>query len=191
MLYWIYFLLLVPLNMILPASWGNENSYIENFQLVCLVTSAITCYRYSNVELKNWGGGQKDLCYSGILFFFLLIMREISWGRALLLHPDGSIYQYSEMGLYGKLVHPMVGILIALLLLFLYKSMFWKIFILIKFPVKSFILLMLFVIMSWIAEKCTLGIFHGNLSEELAELGVYFMMYNLTRDFLRKISIKE
>lgn len=133
---------------------------------------------------------RRPCCYAGTLFFFLLTMREISWGRVLLTHPDGRIYQYSEMGLYGQMVHPLVCILIALLLVLLYRSKFWKIFGLIKFPIKSFILLMLFVLMSWIGEKGEISIFHGNLSEELAELGVYLMMCKLTRDSLRNLHTK-
>lgn len=189
--YLIYFLLLIPLNMILPASWGEENSVVENIQLVCLIAAAIMCYRYRNAELKYWGGSQKALCYAGTLFFFLLTMREISWGRVLLLHPDGRIYQYSEMGLYGQMVHPLVCILIALLLVLLYRSKFWKIFGLIKFPIKSFILLMLFVLMSWIGEKGEISIFHGNLSEELAELGVYLMMCKLVHTTFYELHSKH
>lgn len=182
--YLIYFLLLIPLNTILPASWGDENSVVENIQLICLIAAAIMCYRYRNESLKYWGGSQKALCYAGTLFFFLLTMREISWGRAFLLHPNGRIYQYSEMGLYGQMVHPLVCVLIALLLVLLYRSKFWKIFSLIKFPVKPFILLLLFVLMSWIGEKGHIDIFHGELAEELSELGVYIMMVCLVNNYL-------
>lgn len=174
--------------MMLPVSWGEENSVVENIQLVCLIAAAIMCYRYRNVELKNWGGSQRALCYAGILFFFLLTMREISWGRAFLLHPDGRTYQYSEMGLYGQLVHPLVCILIVLLLVLLYKSQFWKIFRLIKFPVKSFLLLVLFILMSWIGEKGEISIFHGVLAEELSELGVYLMMVCLVSNCLELLN---
>lgn len=44
-------------------------------------------------------------------------MREISWGRVFFTNPDGGTIQYSQMGLYGKLVHTLVGILIVTMLI--------------------------------------------------------------------------
>lgn len=190
MMYWIYLFLLIPLNMILPISWGDENGVIENIQLVCLIVTSIICYRHRNIVLRNWGGSKTALCYAGALFFFLLTMREISWGRALLLHPDGSIYQYSEMGLYGQLVHPMVGILLFLLIYLLYQAKIWVAIRTIKFPTSSFIMLMLFILMSWIGEKGSVDIFHGELAEELSELGVYIMMYKLVNNYFTNLCKK-
>lgn len=188
---WIYLLLLIPLNMVLPSSWGDENSVIENIQMVCLITSGIMCYRYRNVKLVQWNGSQKALCYAGALYFFLLSMREISWGRALILHPDGSTYQYSEMGLYGQLVHPMVAVLLVMLIYLLYRAKLWNLLRILKFPTKSFLLLLLYILMSWIGEKGSISMFHGELAEELAELGVYYMMFYLVRDSLEKLRIKD
>lgn len=190
MMYWIYLFLLIPLNMILPISWGDENGVIENIQLACLIVTSIICYRHRNIVLRNWGGSQTALCYAGALFFFLLTMREISWGRALLLHPDGGIYQYSEMGLYGQLVHPMVGILLFLLIYLLYQAKIWVVIRTLKFPTSSFIMLMLFILMSWIGEKGSVDIFHGELAEELSELGVYIMMYTLVNNYFTNLCKK-
>lgn len=90
--------------------------------------------------------------------------------------------QYSEMGLYGKLVHPMVAALIAVLLALLYRAKIWRALRLVKLPLKSFILLLLFVLMSWVGEKANFTGFHGQVGEELAEFGAYMMMYYLVRD---------
>lgn len=188
---WIYFLLLLPLNTILPSSWGDENSVIENIQMICLIASGIMCYRYRDVKLTQWNGNQKALCYAGSLYFFLLSMREISWGRALILHADGSTYQYSEMGLYGQLVHPLVCVLLVLIVYLLYRAKLWNILRILQIPYKSFTLLLLFILVSWIGEKGSIDIYHGELAEELAELGVYFMMYYLIRDSLEKLRIKD
>lgn len=188
---WIYFLLLIPLNMVLPSSWGAENSVVENIQMICLIASGIMCYRYLDVKLVQWNGSQKALCYAGTLYFFLLAMREISWGRALILHPDGSTYQYSEMGIYGQLVHPVVGILLALLMYLLYRAKLWNFMRILKFPTKYFILLLLYIFMSWLGENGSFSMFHGELAEELAELGVYSMMFYLVRDSLEKLRIKD
>lgn len=188
---WIYFILLIPLNKLLPSYWGQENGVIENIQLVCLMAGSIMCYQYIQARLIDWGGSKKALCWSGSVYFFLLAMREISWGRALILHSDGSTYQYSEMGIYGQLVHPLVALLILILIYLLYKAKLWKVLKSIKFPVKYFVLLLLYILMSWIGERGSISAFHGELAEELAELGVYFMMFYLVRDSMEKLRIKD
>lgn len=75
-------------------------------------------------------------------------MREISWGRVFFTNPDGGMIEYSQMGLYGKLVHPMVGILIVSMLILLYKARIWRMLKIVKIPVKSFSLLLLFIFFS-------------------------------------------
>ena len=109
-------------------------------------------------------------------------MREISWGRVFFTNPDGGMIQYSQMGLYGKLVHPMVGILIVSMLILLYKSRIWRILKIVKIPVKSFSLLLLFIFFSWVGERTNFTGFHGQVAEELAEFGAYMMMYVLVKD---------
>lgn len=106
------------------------------------------------------------------------------------MHPDGSTYQYSEMGLYGQLVHPLVGILLVVLMYLLYRAKGWRFIQVIEFPTKSFFLLLLFIFMSWLGEKGNFSVFHGELAEELAELGVYLMMVYLVNDSLKKQTSK-
>lgn len=114
-----------------------------------------------------------------MIYFFLLFMREISWGRTFFLNPDGSILQYSQMGLYGKMVHPIVSILIVTLISLLYRARICEILLKIVFPAKSFCLLLLFILAAWIAERTSCAFFHGEVAEELAEFGAYMMMFFL------------
>lgn len=86
------------------------------------------------------------------------------------------------MGLYGKLVHPMVGILILSMLILLYKARIWRMLNIVKIPVKSFSLLLLFIFFSWVGERTNFTGFHGQVAEELAEFGAYMMMYVLLKD---------
>ena len=79
-------------------------------------------------------------------------------------------------------MHPLVGCLIILLLILLYKARVWRIFRNIDFPLEGFLLLLLFVFGVWIAEKGNLLVFHGQVAEELAEFGAYMMMYFLLSD---------
>ena len=86
------------------------------------------------------------------------------------------------MGLYGKLVHPLVGILIVTMLILLYQARIWRVLLIAKLPVKSFTLLLLFIFFSWIGERTNFTGFHGQVAEELAEFGAYMMMYVLLKD---------
>ena len=86
------------------------------------------------------------------------------------------------MGLYGKLVHPMVAILIVSMLILLYKARIWRMLKIVKIPVKSFALLLLFIFFSWVGERTNFTGFHGQVAEELAEFGAYMMMYMLLKD---------
>ena len=52
----------------------------------------------------------------------------------------------------------------------------------VKIPVKSFSLLLLFIFFSWVGERTNFTGFHGQVAEELAEFGAYMMMYVLLKD---------
>lgn len=177
-----YFMLMFILQMILPEWVGEENGIIENLQLLWLAAGFAYCWRAKKSLYKDWLVNAKALWNAGMIYFFMLFMREISWGRVLLHNADGSMMQYRQMGLYGLLVHPLIGCLIILLLILLYKARVWRIFRHIDFPSIGFLLLLLFILGSWIAEKGNLLVFHGQVGEELAEFGAYMMMCFLLRD---------
>lgn len=99
------------LEAILPEWVGDENGIIENLQMLWLFGGMFYCIKAHSCKYTDWGGSSKALWKAGTIYFFLLIMREISWGRAFFTNADGGMIQYSQMGLYGKLVHPLVGIL--------------------------------------------------------------------------------
>lgn len=140
------------------------------------------CIKAHSCKYADWGGSSKALWKAGTIYFFLLIMREISWGRVFFTNPDGGMIQYSQMGLYGKLVHPIVGILIVNMLILLYKARIWRMLKIVKLPVKSFSLLLLFIFCSWVGERTNFTGFHGQVAEELAEFGAYMMMCILLKD---------
>lgn len=170
------------LEAILPEWVGNENGIIENLQMLCLIGGMFYCIKAHSYKYAYWGGSSKAFWKAGTIYFFLLIMREISWGRVFFTNPDGGMIQYSQMGLYGKLVHPMVGILILSMLILLYRARIWQMLKIVKIPVKSFSLLLLFIFFSWVGERTNFTGFHGQVAEELAEFGAYMMMYMLLKD---------
>ena len=179
---WIYFGLMFVLEALLPEWMGNENSVIENLQMLWFFAGIWYCYRMASAPMYDWGGKQSSLWYAGFLFFFLLAAREVSWGRALFYHADGRMYKYSDMGLYGQLVHPMVGGILVLILFLLWRGKIIAFFKSIKFPTMDFVLLVLFIFMGWLGEKANIALFHGMLAEELAEFGAYMMMFIIVRN---------
>ena len=86
------------------------------------------------------------------------------------------------MGLYGKLVHTLVGILIVTMLILLYQAHIWRVLLITKLPVKSFSLLLLFIFFFLVGERTNFTGFHGQVAEELAKSGAYIMMYMLLKD---------
>lgn len=187
---WLYFIFMFILAAILPEWMGDENGIIENLQLLWLLAGMYYCIQAHSRSFADWGGKPKALWNAGVIYFFLLIMREISWGRTFITMPDGSMIQYSQMGLYGKMVHPLVGLLIVSALVLLYRARIWKFLYLVKIPVKSFALLLLFIFFSWVGERTSFIYFHGQVAEELAEFGAYMMMYVLLCDAGRRAAAK-
>lgn len=189
-MYWIYFLILIPLCSILPISFGYENGVVETLQLVVLASCIVVIAYGCRLKLIEWQGNKNALCYAGVITFFLLIMREISWGRVLILRPDGSTSQYSDLGLYGQLVHPMIVILIVLALLLLYKARVWRVFKHIKLRLNYIIAMLLFMVMAKLGECHCWSLYSGDLAEELAELGAYMMLLYLLRDGFRQLRMR-
>ncbi len=178
---WVYFVLMFVLEAVLPEWMGNENSVIENLQILWFFAGIRYCYKMVFAPMYDWGGKQSSLWYAGSLFFFLLAAREISWGRALFYHADGRMYKYSDMGLYGQLVHPIVGAILLLILFLLWRGKIIAFLKTIKFPLMDFILLILFIFMGWVGEKADFTMFHGEVAEELAEFGAYMMMFQIVK----------
>ena len=178
---WVYFVLMFILETVLPEWMGNENSVIENLQMLWFFAGIWYCYRMASAPMYDWGGKQSSLWYAGSLFFFLLAAREVSWGRALFYHADGRMYKYSDMGLYGQLVYPTVGVLLVLVLFLLWRGKIVSFLKSIKFPTMDFVLLLLFILMGWVGEKANIALFHGMVAEELAEFGAYMMMFQIVK----------
>lgn len=172
---WIYFFSMFLLNLLLPEWCGKENGLIENFQLVLLLAGGLFCKRNLTASPPQVVR-IRHLWRAGCIYFFLLFMREISWGRALITMSDGSHISYDQMGLYGKLVHPLVAVLILLLLIYTYRSHFWQLLHFKHIPIDLFILMLLFIAFAYIGERTVFPYFHGELAEELAETGAYLLM---------------
>lgn len=188
---WLYFGALVPLTLLLPDWWGKENGIVENLQLLWLLAGMVYCWRMRLAKQTILTENASKIWSAGIIYFFLLFMREISWGRVFFTNASGGMLEYQQMGLYGKLVHPMVAALIILALVLIVKAKIWHILKRIKLPIKSFTLLLLFIGMSWIGEKGSIPILHSQVLEELAEFGAYMMMYYIVKDLGSRLKITK
>ena len=188
---WLYFGALVPLTLLLPDWWGKENGIVENLQLLWLLAGMVYCWRMRLAKQTILTENASKIWSAGIIYFFLLFMREISWGRVFFTNASDGMLEYQQMGLYGKLVHPMVTALIILALVLIVKAKIWHILKRIKLPLKSFVLLVLFIGMSWIGEKGSIPILHSQVLEELAEFGAYMMMYYIVKDLGSRLKITK
>ena len=117
---------------------------------------------------------------AGMLFYILLFGRELSWGRALLMHDDGTMPQWSDLGLYGQLAHPLIGIAIVLLCISFYRGGFFHFLTTVKIPMWDLVFLIMFVVLVDVSEHYDFSIFHGEIDEELFECAMYFEMLRIT-----------
>ena len=161
----------------LPPEIARENGPIENFQLVLVTLGVYLCWQAFKKCRKSL---DRYIWQAGMLFYLLLFGRELSWGRALFMHANGEMAEWCEMGLYGKLVHPLIGVAIACLLLLFYKGKFLSFLKARKMPMWDLIFLFIFIILVDISEHWNLSIFHGEIDEELFECAMYFQMLQVT-----------
>lgn len=109
----------------LPQNAARENGSIENFQLVLLAVGIYLCWQAMK---KTRVSMDKYIWQAGMLFYILVFGRELSWGRALLMQSDGTMPKWRELGIWGDIAHPLIGLLIALLLFFILARQIFSVF---------------------------------------------------------------
>lgn len=161
----------------LPQNIARENGSIENFQLVLLAVGVYLCWQaMKKTDIKY----DKYIWQAGMLFYILLFGRELSWGRALLMHDDGTMPQWSDLGLYGQIAHPLIGIALVYLCILFYRGGFFRFLTTVKIPMWDLVFLVMFVVLVDISEHYNFSIFHGQIDEELFECAMYFEMLRIT-----------
>lgn len=161
----------------LPQNAARENGPIENFQLVLLAVGIYLCWQGMK---KTRGSMDKYIWQAGMLFYILVFGRELSWGRALLMQSDGTMPKWRELGIWGDIAHPLIGLLIALLLFLFWRGRFFRFLKTVKIPMWDLIFLVLFIVLVDISEHYNCSIFHGEIDEELFECAMYFEMLRVT-----------
>jgi len=162
----------VPCVKILPETWGYENGILENLQMITLGIG---------VFLAIFAKTNKKFFYFTALIIFLLIAREINYGRTIFFPIPGEVnafYSWKEIK-YGWLVNPLVGLYITGTTLYFIiskaYSQMWNIIKNIKFPVWSFLLLFIGIGLGEYAEKAT----ENFVFEEISELLFYVALVGI------------
>jgi len=158
----------------------QENSFLENTQCIALILGFFYCI-FSKVPMKK-------LFILGGLIFFLLFMREISYGRVIFAQIEGSpnnFYSWSHFK-YGFLAHILIGLYIAFCVIFaIYNKLWTNIKTLlknIKFQIMPFLFCGISTTIQILSEK----FLHNTIIEETSELILYFSLFAIFYIFIKK-----
>ena len=157
-----------------------ENSWLENIQLLVLIVPIIAAFR-----AKNY----KTFFNFVIMLLFLMIARELSYGRAIFGaiegQPDG-FYQWSDYK-YGFLANYIVAIYIVAMILY---ALFNKIYLNIPLILRKVRLPFWSVFGCAICTICQIlgeGVLHNSILEETAELVLYTIIMVLVVYYCKKL----
>ena len=157
---------IIPCAMYLPPAWGYENGIIEDIQMLTLIIGLF---------LAVFAKENKQFFYFVGLSVFMIMAREVSYGRTLFLAVPGEpnvFYSWKDFK-YGWLVNPLVGLYITGTFLYFIVSkaylQMWNIIKKVKFPVWNFLLAVVGISVSLYIEKHA----DNDVFEEMAELLFY------------------
>ena len=158
----------------------EENSLLENFQCIALILGFIYCIFSKSPH--------KKLFILGALIFFLMFMREISYGRVIFAQIEGQpncFYSWSHYK-YGYLAHIIIGLYIGICALYALVNKLWinaiELFKTIKFPMLPFLICVFSVVVQMLSEKYL----HNTIVEETSELVLYFSLFAICYIYSKK-----
>ena len=156
-----------------------ENSVLENIQLVALFGGFVVC-----LFTKKY-----KVFYTFLaMLLFLMIARELSYGRAIFGRIPGTVDQFYTWShyKYGYLAHIIVGIYIAIGVLYALIKKIWVDVIEmvknVKFPVWTFLASFACVFIQIYSEKYL----HNSCIEETAEFVLYCLILALILIYRKK-----
>lgn len=113
-------IILIPLSFVLPIECSYENHLLENLEIIVLFTGIIlSIYKIIHTNKFN------KFYISCSIFYFVMILRELSWGRVF--YPIGFRSNGEEIYIsirdiwYGPIVYPLITLLIILAIILLIK----------------------------------------------------------------------
>ncbi len=169
----------------LPIEYSFENHFLENFEVVVLIVGmCLSVYKFKEKNRQITGVTKPFYAGCGILFF-IMILRELSWGRVFYpigVKPNGEeLYMSVHNIWYGEFIYPIVALLAIGAVFCLIKSymyckrheIVWDV------PIIHFIyFVVMMVISQCVFEKEIIGFLnpYNQLLEESAELTAYFAL---------------
>lgn len=169
---------------VLPDSFGNKNSPIENVQmLVVAIGLYVTCTARD----------RKCLYVFASLCLFFILAREVNYGRTLFIFADpenANKYPKWKDLEYGWLAHVCVGIyMLWLVVYFVWRKVWkeaWEVLQTIRIPASDVLLAVLGMAVGVAFESL-----HNCLSEELGEVVLYVggvgILYLYSRNKLKRV----
>lgn len=178
----ILFILCIVVAKVLHITEIPENSLLENLQLVVLFAGFVLCFRFKN---------NKALFKFAAMIIFLMIMRELSYGRCIFCQlPDDphNFYPWSHYK-YGFLAHIFVGIYIAISALYAIINKVWidvkEVITKAKFPVWDFAFMGALTVLQIYGESVA----HNSCLEEIAEFMLYSVIFGFVYYYYKKIGM--
>lgn len=177
-------IILIPLSFILPIECSYENHLLENLEIIILFTGIIlSIYKIVHTSKFN------NFYISCSIFYFVMILRELSWGRVF--YPIGlknngeKIYMSIHDIWYGPIVYPLITLLIILAIILLikcyvychHKNIIWHI------PINYLIIFAALMIISqsiFEKELITAFIQYNQTLEETTEILAYVSLVCFT-----------
>lgn len=156
-----------------------ENSLLENIQLIALAAGFIVCLKAKN---------HKVLFRFGAMAIFLMIMRELSYGRCIFAQMPNNPYQFYPWShyKYGWLAHVIVGIYIAGAFLYAIVNKIWvdikEVLINARFPFWDLVVMAFFTVCQLLGEK----MLESTVLEETAEFSLYCAIFALVYYFYKR-----
>lgn len=170
---------------LLPESYGNKNSPIEDVQMTLVLLGLV---------LTATARDKRPLYVFASLVLFLVFAREVNYGRTLFIFADPDdvhkFPKWKDME-YGWLAHVVVGLYIVYLLFYFIARRVWddlrKVLCQFRIPVFDGVIALCGMVTGIIQEWV-----HDCLSEELGELTLYAagvgILYLYTRNKLEKVT---
>ena len=147
----------------------QENSFLENIQLISLLGGFFAC-----LKTKNY----KTFFNFLALVMLLMFAREISYGRVFV---DENVFYFNK-----KLCHILIGIYIGASILYALIKKIWvdiiKIIKNITFPFWTFLASFTCIAIQLLSEKCL----HNTCIEETAEFVLYSLILTLILIYRKK-----
>ncbi len=176
------FVLCIVAAKVLHITEIPENSLLENLQLVALFAGFVLCFRFKN---------NKALFNFAAMIIFLMVMRELSYGRCIFCQlPDDphNFYPWSHYK-YGFLAHVFVGIYIAASALYAIINKVWidikEVITKAKFPVWDFAFMGALTVLQIYGESVA----HNSCLEEIAEFMLYSVIFGFVYYYYKKIGM--